>query len=187
VIAVLRRLVLERAGGLAVLVGLSLLRLLTDAGFGSAVATELYLLAVTGVVLSWCLRVLAATEARARLRPSAYGRRQLQGRPERLVSLEESVPHWTGSSGLCHYRLRPEVRTVAAERLTRLGLDLRTDPRARQALGHTAWELVRLDVPPPADEHARGLSPAEVEELIATLEAIERPDFPMPAQSGDQQ
>jgi hypothetical protein len=187
VIAVLRRVVLERAGGLAVLVGLSLLRLLTDAGLGSAVATELYLLAVTGVVLTWCLRALAATEARARLRPSSYGRRQLQGRPSRLAALEESVPYWTGSSGLRHYRLRPEVRTVAAERLTRIGIDLRTDPRAEQALGRTGWELVRLDVPAPADEHARGLSPAEVEDLIATLEALERPDFPVPAQSGDQQ
>jgi hypothetical protein len=130
VIAVLRRLAVERAGGLALLVGLSLLRLLTDAGFTPSVATELYLLAVTGVVLSWCLRALAATEARQRLRLSVYGRRRLQGRPERLAALEESVPYWTASSGLRHYRLRPEVRTVAAERLTRLGIDLRTDPRA---------------------------------------------------------
>jgi hypothetical protein len=187
VTAVLRRLVLERAGGLALLLGLSLLRLVTDAGLGSSVATELYLLAVTGVVLTWCLRVLAATEATERLRPSAYGRRQLQGRPARLAALEESMPYWTGSSGLRHYRLRPEVRTVAAERLTRIGIDLRTDPRAELALGPTTWELVRLDVPPPKDEHARGLSPAEVEDLIATLEALERPDLPVPAQSGDQQ
>lgn len=186
-IAVLRRLAAERAGGLAILVGLSLLRLLTDGGLRPSVATELYLLAVTGVVLSWCVRVLVATEAWERLRPSVYGRRRLPDRPARLAALEESVPYWTRSAGLRHYRLRPEVRTVAAERLTRLGIDLRNDPRAEAALGRTVWELVRLDVPPPADEHGPGMSPAQVEELIAKLEALERPDLPVPAQSGDQQ
>ncbi|MDX6205592.1 MAG: hypothetical protein QOF39_1649 [Frankiales bacterium] len=185
--AVLRRLAVERAGGLAVLIGLTLLRLLTDAGLGSAVATELYLLAVTGVVLSWCLRLLAATEARERFRPPAYGRRRLEGRPERLVSLEESMPYWTAAAGPRHYRLRPEVRSVVAERLTRLGIDLRTDQRAESALGRTVWDLVRADVPPPVDEHGPGLSPVQVDELIARLEALERPDFPVPAQSGDQQ
>jgi hypothetical protein len=187
VIAVLGRLAAERARGLAVLVGLSLLRLLTDGGLRPAVATELYLLAVTGVVLSWCLRALAATEARQRLRLSVYARQRLLGRPARLTALEESMPYWTGSAGLRHYRLRPEVRTVAAERLTRLGIDLRTDPRAEAALGRTVWDLVRLGVPPPTDEHGPGMTPSQVEELIAKLEALERLDFAVPPLSGDQQ
>ena len=181
----LRRLARERVGGVTLLLGLTLCRLLTTLGRSPAVATELYLLAVTGIVLTWCLQVLAGTETRARLRASAYGRRRLEDRPQRLVALEESVPYWIEVAGLRHYRLRPEVATVAAERLTRLGIDLRSDPRAAAVLGPAVWDLVRLNVPPPADEQGAGLTPAQVEEIIATLEALERPDVVVPLSTGD--
>jgi hypothetical protein len=186
-IALLRRLVTERVGGLAVLIGLTLLRLVTDLGAGAAVATELYLLAVTGVVLGWCLRALAVTEVRGRMRQTPYGRRRLLGRPEHLVALEDAMPYWVEVAGLRYYRLRPEIRGVAADRLTRLGIDLRTDARAEVALGQTVWELIRTDAAPPQDEKDRGFSPAQVQELTAKLEALERPDFPVPPPSGEQQ
>lgn len=183
----LRRLVRERLGGVTLLVALTVCRLLTSLGMSAAVATELYLLAVTAIVVTWCLQVMALTGTRARLRASAYGRRQMQGRPERLVALEESVPFWIQVAGLRHYRLRPEVTTLAAERLTRLGVDLRTDPRAKAALGPAVWDLVRVGVPAPTDDQGPGLSAAEVEEIIATLEALARPDFVVPLPTGDQQ
>jgi hypothetical protein len=72
-----------------------------------------------------------------------------------------------------HYRLRPLLRQLAAERLAaRYGIDLEGDPdRARPLLGEELWELVR-----PGREVGRrsgpGLPPDSLARVVDALEAV---------------
>ena len=72
-----------------------------------------------------------------------------------------------------HYRIRPELREIAAYRLSsRRGIDLDGEPdAARRLLGPEAWELVRPDREPPADRLGPGSS---LRELAAAVDALER-------------
>jgi hypothetical protein len=72
-----------------------------------------------------------------------------------------------------HYRLRPLLRQIAAERLSGLhGVDLDRDPvRARPLLGDELWDVVR-----PERKMGRrsgpGLAPAALAEHVARLEQL---------------
>jgi len=72
-----------------------------------------------------------------------------------------------------HYRLRPLLRQVAAERLYGLhGVDLDRDPeRARPLLGDELWEVVRPDRQV-GRRAGPGLPPAELVEHVARLEQL---------------
>jgi hypothetical protein len=73
-----------------------------------------------------------------------------------------------------HARLRPLLRDIAAHRLrSRYGVALDAEaPRARELVGREAWEVVRPDRPPPADRMAAGPTVAELELVVAELEAL---------------
>jgi hypothetical protein len=73
-----------------------------------------------------------------------------------------------------HHRLRPRLRTLAAELLaTRRGISLNGAPgRARDLLGDETWELVREDRPPPEDRQARGLPINELRDVVESLERV---------------
>jgi hypothetical protein len=182
----LRRILVRRAVGVVVLLGLTMLRLLSDLGLRPDVATELYLLAVTGVVLFWCFQVLAGMPASDPFWSRAGRRSQQHERPERLVVLEEMFAFWVRTSYTRHRRLRPAVRALVASRLKRSGIDLDTDPRAPQLLGGPTWELVRLDAPAPSDADAEGLSPEQIAQIARTLTALGRVDFTRTGQTGEQ-
>jgi hypothetical protein len=181
-----RRILVRRAVGVVVLLGLTMLRLLTDLGLDPDVATELYLLSVTGVVLLWCFQVLAGLPASDPLWSRADRRSQQQGRPDRLEVLDEMFTFWIRTSYTRHRRLRPAVRALIATRLKRSNIDLDTDPRAPRLLGPQTWELVRPDAPPPSDEDSVGLTARQVDEIARTLTALSRPDFIRTAQTGEQ-
>ena len=182
----LRRILVRRAVGVAVLLGLTMLRLLTDLGLRPHVATELYLLAVTGVVLFWCFQVLVGMPASDPFWSRADRRSRLQDRPERLGVLEEMFAFWMRTTYTTHRRLRPAVRALVATRLKRSGIDLDTDPRAPRLLGATTWDLVRLDAPEPTDQDTVGLTAAQADELARTLTALGRVDFTRTGQTGEQ-
>ena len=113
----LRRILVRRAVGVVLLVGLTMLRLLTDLSLKPAVATELYLLAVTAIVLFWCYQVLVGLPTSAAFWSRAARRPNLRGRPERLEVLEEMVAFWVRTSYTRHRRLRPAVRVLVESRL----------------------------------------------------------------------
>jgi hypothetical protein len=66
------------------------------------------------------------------------------------------------------------LREVATHRLaTRRGIGLDDDPKeARAILGDEAWELVRADLPPPADRLGPGRPLADLRATVAALERI---------------
>ena len=182
----LRQILVRRASGVVVLLALSMLRLLTSLGFSSAVATELYLLAVTGVVLFWCFQVLAGLPRSDPFWSRAARRSNLRDRPERLVVLEEMYAFWVRTGYTVQRRLRPAVRLLVAGRLSREGIDLDRDPRAPTILGPTTWDLVRADAEQPTDDRAGGLTPRQADEITRTLTALGRVDVTRAGQTGEQ-
>jgi hypothetical protein len=167
----------RRVAGVSGLLALTMLRLLTDGGLKPAVANELYLLAVIGLVVTWCLLVLVRVETAERPDSPRSRRPDPRGRPDRLSMLEDSVAYWSETAYLRHLHLRPAVRILAIDRLHRAGIDIDSDPRAAQILGPTCWELVRAGVEPPADAGVIGLTATQVADLTRTLESLGRPDF----------
>lgn len=73
-----------------------------------------------------------------------------------------------------HIRVRPVLREIADHRLrSRFGIELeRERERARELVPARAWEVVRPDVPPPADRLARGPSVDDQREVIEALERV---------------
>jgi hypothetical protein len=91
-----------------------------------------------------------------------------------LARLEREVTLGVASTYDLHFRLRPTLRETAAALLAvRRGIDLDRQPeRARRALGEETWDLVRPDLPPPADRLARGVDPERLARVVDTLEAL---------------
>jgi hypothetical protein len=81
--------------------------------------------------------------------------------PERLRPLEElerAVEFSLTTAFDVHFRLRPHLVRIAANRLAERGVSLLAEPaRARAMLGPDVWELVRPDLDPPTERSARGL------------------------------
>jgi hypothetical protein len=96
------------------------------------------------------------------------------GRLARLLALSSA------SALHAHTRLRPELRQVAADRLSwSLGVELDADPvAARAAVGEAAWPLVRPDPGQPPDREAAGVPPAVLDAAVAALERVGDPDQP---------
>ena len=87
-------------------------------------------------------------------------------RIDRLVVLGSS------NSFDLHFRLRPLLREVAAERLHSRGVGLDSDgERARELLGDPAWELVRADREL-GQRYGPGIAPGELEQVITALEHV---------------
>ena len=73
-----------------------------------------------------------------------------------------------------HFHFVPRLRSIASGLLaSRRRISLETEPDAAHAvLGDAAWELVRPDRPAPEDRLSRGIAPHELEQVVATLEAV---------------
>ena len=142
-----------------------------------ALATHIWLLLVCGIALAAVLRALLRAYPPAPRSPLEDALERSMPTEERLPSLarlEREVTLGASSSYDLHYRLRPTLRETAAGLLAvRRGIALDTEPaRARAALGDATWQLVRPDREPPDDRLARGLTEAELRELVESLEAL---------------
>ena len=137
------------------------------------------------LALDLCLLLIAAgaivalVRALAGLAPRAPARRVSQppGVAQRLAELdrtERAVLLSASTAFDLHYRLRPILREIAAQRLsTRRGLGLDTDTEASRAVvGETTWELVRPDREPPELRFAPGIAAPQLREVVAVLERI---------------
>jgi hypothetical protein len=167
----------ERLVLLALLATLALLPvdILAPARLGAALLA--YLLLVLALAM-WLLTHLVATTYplagdqawRAALRRSPP--RLLL--PESLHQLERQLTYARMSSVDLHYRLRPLLRAIAAQRLAaRRNISLDEQPQRAQALlPPAAWELLRPDRPSPADRHARGLDRSTLTAIVTALEEI---------------
>lgn len=137
---------------------------------------DVYILVVGGIAL---LEIVVATreayalEERSEL-AAALGREPPGPlRPPELERLEREVTLGTSTAFDLHYRLRPTLREVAAERLAARGLRLDAGGlEVEQALGEELWELVRPGREPPRRRYARGISPAGVRRVVERLEAL---------------
>ena len=137
---------------------------------------DVYLLFLGGLVLALLVAVTARAlpqAGRSRLEQALQRPPARPARPAALLGLERHVLLATETAFEVYYRLRPVLREVAAYRLSsRRGIDLDDDiDAARSALGPEAWELVRLDSPPPPDRLGRG---RPIAELRAAVDALER-------------
>lgn len=164
-------------GGLAV-VAISLLH-----SGDARLAVDAYLLFLGALALLAATRVsgrLTAgdepSELELLLRPRGRFRRdrRARGQLRELARVERQVTLASGSAFDLHVRLRPTIREIAEYRLlTRYGLLLDDDrERARRILGEPTWDLIRPDREPPENRHAPGLSPGELDEIVASLERL---------------
>jgi len=168
---------MERLVALALLATLALLPvdIFAPTRLGAALLAYLLLLLVLAV---WLLTHLTATTYplagaqafRAALRRSPP--RSLL--PDSLHQLERQLTYARMSSVDLHYRLRPLLRAIAAQRLAaRRNISLDEQPeRAQALLPPDAWELLRPDRPSPADRHARGLDRSTLASIVVALEEI---------------
>jgi hypothetical protein len=137
-------------------------------------ALDVYLLFLGGVAL---LALANATRAGAGEEEFPF-EEALRPRPVRaeplaqLDSLERQVVLGLANAFDLHYRLRPVLRSVAAERLLARGIALDDGEKARALLGEQGWELLRADRKPPSDRFARGATQTELRGLLEILEGI---------------
>jgi hypothetical protein len=138
---------------------------------------HVYGLVVLGLAL--VAVVGAISRAAGNAPPSAFeaALRRSKQEPERLsqlAKLERETSLAQASAFDLHFRLRPELREVAAGLLAgRRGVDLDGEPeRSRELLGEETWELVRADREPPHERAAPGLDTAALRRVVAALESL---------------
>jgi hypothetical protein len=136
-------------------------------------ALDLFLLLVAAGAVLALVRALSGVAPRAPRRRVTRPRRVSQRLGE-LDRTERAVLLSASTAFDLHYRLRPILREVAAQRLaTRRGLSLDTDVEAARAVvGEETWELVRPDREPPELRFAPGIAAPQLREVVAVLERI---------------
>ena len=136
-------------------------------------ALDVYLLLIASAAVFALVRALSQAAPRAEPEPPTLVRRMTQRLPE-LERTERAVLLAASNAFDVHYRLRPILREIAAQRLaTRRGLSLDDDvTAARAVVGEEAWELVRGDREPPELRFGPGVQAAELGEVVAALERI---------------
>ena len=94
-------------------------------------------------------------------------------RPPELARVEREVALAVGSAFYEHYRLRPLLRQIAAQRLDSRFASEIDAPRkdARESLPDHAWALLDADRKPPRNRHAAGIP---VDRLRAIVDALEK-------------
>jgi hypothetical protein len=138
---------------------------------------DLYLLFVGGIALLGLVRTVRVAQPGSGESPFEAALRPIRARPQRppeLVRLEQRIALAATTAFDVHFRLRPAVRDVAAQRLwAKHAIDLETHPdRAQALLGADAWELARPDRPPPSDPFAPGLGVPGIERVVGELEQV---------------
>jgi uncharacterized membrane protein len=93
-------------------------------------------------------------------------RRERPRRVPQLAKVEREVTLAIGNAYDLHTRLLPHLREIATARLERTGRRPGPDTLGRW------WELLRPDLPEPADRFARGIDAGELRELVADLERL---------------
>jgi hypothetical protein len=176
-VTVRRSTLAERLAVLALLATLALLPVDVLAPDHLWAALLAYLLLLAALAIWLLVHLIATTYPPATANAFQVALRRPPARPlqpEPLLQLGRQLTYAQTSSVDLHYRLRPLLRTIAAQRLAnRRNISLDDQPeRARALLHPAAWELLRPDRPPPADRHARGLTLATLAQIVATLEEI---------------
>jgi hypothetical protein len=134
---------------------------------------DLFLLLVASAAVLALVRALSGAVPPAAVEPAARPRRATQRLPE-LERTERAVLLSTSNAFDVHYRLRPILREIAAQRLaTRRGLSLDADTEAARAVvGEETWELVRPEREPPELRFGPGIAAPELRKVVASLERI---------------
>lgn len=96
----------------------------------------------------------------------------LEERPARLRRMEGLVYFSHINVTDLHYRMRPTLRRLAAERLADHGIDFDRDPHVRERLGPDGWELLRPDRREPTDRTARGVELALLRKIVDYIEEL---------------
>ncbi len=144
-------------------------------------AVRAYSAAIAACVLATLVRALEV-QVRDKHREAATFEQLARGDDQRnfgtpggLVSLELAVRFGSSSAGDYHVRLQPIFVDLARRRLADRGVRLDNPAhrgRAVAILGEAAYDLVRPDLPPPADRFAPGPSREALEALTAVLEEL---------------
>jgi hypothetical protein len=170
-----------RAVLVAVIATVTLVAVVQLAPTQRPLAVAVYLLVMGGLavdlLVSW-LRLTYPPPPASPFDTALAARPAAPRSPAELERLARLLALSSASALHAHTRLRSELRPVAADRLRwSLDVDLDRDPAvARAALGETGWALLtraQRDLP---DREAAGPSPADLAELIGTLERIGRRD-----------
>jgi hypothetical protein len=136
-------------------------------------AVDLFLLLIAAGAVVALVRALSAVAPRASSHRPARAPRMTQRLAE-LDRTERAVLLSASTAFDVHYRLRPMLREIAAQRLaTRRGLSLDVDTEAARAVvGEETWELVRPEREPPELRFAPGITAPQLREVVAVLERI---------------
>jgi hypothetical protein len=169
--------VLRSGAAGAILATLILFGLLAFRPVSGELALDAYVLVLGGIALF--ALVEAALETHPDARRSLYDQaletsEEPRERPPELARVEREVALGIGNSFYEHYRLRPMLREIAAQRLeSRFAADLDA-PRqeARESLPPEAWQLLAPDRNPPRNRHASGIPVERLREIVDALERI---------------
>lgn len=139
-------------------------------------ALDVYVLILGGMALLALVSWLRQAIPDPMESPVAETLQRRSAHPERIAELDRLERElYLGSTTAfdLHYRLRPVLREIAANRLERHGLQLDAGgSRVREALGNDLWEIVRPDREPPGDRHAPGPGLARMRRIVEQLEAV---------------
>jgi hypothetical protein len=168
---------LVRTGALAVAATLALVAVVELRPDRRPVALAAWLLLLGALAVRLLLRWLLLAYPRPVPSPfdAALATRPAAPRPPaELVRLARLLALSSASAVHAHTRLRPELRRIAADRLSfTRGIELDADPvAARAALGEAAWPLVRPDPGELPDREAAGAPPAVLDAAVAALERV---------------
>lgn len=167
-----RRALAGRAHWAALVVALTMLRLLTDLGMGPDVATDAYLLTLAGLGIVWCGRVLVGAVSDETAQDPRLHRPPPE-RPPRLVGLEESVAWAARSAYVRDTRLRPDLRYAVADRLGRAGFYLGSHPDAPGLLGPATTALVSSTTVAEPGAGRPGFDEAQLTALATELSGLD--------------
>jgi hypothetical protein len=138
---------------------------------------DVYLLFLGGVGLLALVRATGVAQPGSAGSAFDQALREPKPRPQRppeLVRLEQQVALAATTAFDVHYRLRPLVREIAAQRLWRRhAVDLEHDQeRAQSLLGEDVWQLVSPERPVPGDPFAAGLDARSMRLIVEDLERV---------------
>lgn len=137
-------------------------------------ALRIYALIVAAAVIIVALLALRrAFPAESALSAAPSGERRPLA-PASLARVHNEVVLGVSSAFDFHYRLAPRLRTIAGGLLSsRRDVSLTGRPgRAEEILGPRTWELIRPDRSPPTDRLAAGIAPADLADVVDSVEAV---------------